>query len=845
MTATKNPYRLATSLVPDAYRIFLTPDLDAATFSGRVEVDVNVNERTSQLTLNAIELELGAATVTGEGWSVRSSETTLHEEFQTATFSFDEELRSGPATVEIAFTGILNDHLRGFYRSTFTDDHGVTHTIATTQFESNDARRAFPCWDEPSFKATYEVTLTVPEHLAAYSNSAVVTDTNLGNGLRTVSFARTMKMSTYLVAFVVGAFEETAPVDVDGVPVRVIVPVGKLHLAPYALEVAEHALRFFSQYFDIAYPGDKYDLIAIPDFAAGAMENLGLVTFREADLLIDPARASFSQIERVALVINHETAHMWFGDLVTMDWWEGIWLNEAFATFMEGICTDHFRPQWNKWVLFSPLKDMAFTVDALHSTRAIEYEVVSPDDCRGMFDVLTYMKGCAVLRMIEQYLGAEVFRDGIRIYLRRHAYANTVTADLWRALEEASAQPVGEIMDTWILQGGFPLVSVNGGRLSQIPFSYVESNGESSIGHDWKIPVLSRELGSSTINRQLLDSEGAALASRGVAVVNAGGTGFYRAAYSADELAALAARLGELEEIERAGLFSDTWAAIMVGRSSLSDLFRLAHGLGDLDELAAWTVISQALHTVNRIVDDEGRELLGALVRQLLAAPLERLGWEKRPAESDQAGELRSLVIDLLGAIGKDRAVINEALRRFDANEVVGDLAGTIVNLTVLEARDGDTATIEDRRLAAPTPQDENTYLFAPAATPDVATALALFERCFDDVRTQDAPHLISALIRNRVAGAQVWRALAARYDEAIERFPSGRTAAAVAGVATLFNDPTLASEVRAFHTSHPLAAGQRQVEQSLERLDVNAAFASRVRASLNSQLSSALSEIE
>ena len=685
------------------------------------------------------------------------------------------------------------------------------------------------------------MTLTIPSHLATFSNSAVLSDTDLGNGLRTVSFARTMKMSTYLVAFVVGPFEATDPIDVDGVPVRVIVPAGQLNLASYALEVADHALRFFTEYFNIAYPGDKYDLIAIPDFAAGAMENLGLVTFREADLLIDPARASFAEIERVALVINHETAHMWFGDLVTMDWWEGIWLNEAFATFMEGICTDHFRPQWNKWVGFTPLKDMAFAVDALHSTRAIEYEVVSPDDCRGMFDVLTYMKGCAVLRMIEQYLGADVFREGIRIYLRRHAYANTVTADLWKALEEASSQPVGDIMDTWILQGGFPLVSVNAGQLSQIPFSYVEATGESNIGHEWMVPVLSRTLGSSDVHKQLLDSNGAELAAEGVAIVNAGGTGFYRAAYSASELAAIAARLIELEEIERAGLFSDTWAAIMVGRSSISDLFTLARGLGELNEPAAWTVVSQALHTLNRIVDDEGRPILETLVRQLVGPQLDRLGWNKSEGESEHAGELRAIAIDLLGVIGHDHAVIDEALVRFDANDVVGDLLSTVLNLTIVENRDGDDELFELRRLSAPTPQEQNAYLFAPAATPDTAKALGLLDRCFSDVRTQDAPHLIGALIRNRHAGAAVWRAFSARYDEAINRFPAGRTASAAVGVSTLFANGALAGEVRAFHTAHPLSAGQRQVEQALERLDINVAFAHRVGGTLTEQLRTAL----
>ena len=841
MTSTLNPYRLANTVVPNAYRIFLTPDLDAATFSGRVEIDVDVNESVSAFSLNAVELVLGAASLTSPGTTVRSSNPTLDELYETATFSFDAPLSTGPATVEIAFTGILNDQLHGFYRSTFTDDAGQSHTIATTQFESTDARRAFPCWDEPAFKATYQVNLTIVSELAAFSNSAVVSDTNLGNGQRTVAFAPTMKMSTYLVAFVVGPFEATEPLDVDGVPVRIIYPLGKGHLATYALEVAEHALRFFVEYFAIPYPGDKYDLIAIPDFAAGAMENLGLVTFREADLLIDPARASFPQIERVALVINHETAHMWFGDLVTMDWWEGIWLNEAFATFMESLCTDHFRPQWKKWVGFNLSKDMAFAVDSLHSTRAIEYEVISPNDCRGMFDVLTYMKGCAVLHMIEQYIGPDVFRDGIRQYLKQHSYANTVTKDLWRALEESSGQPVGDIMDTWILQGGFPLITAANGAITQRPFEFLETSGVSNIGHDWKVPVLTRQLGSQSLNRQLLDGELASLSTSGVTIVNAGGSGFYRTAYGSAELLAISSRLAELSEVERAGLFSDTWAAVMVGRSSIADLFQLASGLGDLDEPAAWTVITQAVATVDRLVDNEGRAPLANAVRNLCVPQLARLGWDPFENESEQAGELRTLVVNLLGTVGQDPAVIDEALARFDKGDLVGNLTDVILTITARQNREGDDLIFEQRRISAKTPQEEQSYLFARAANPDPQKAKQLFERCFDDIRTQDAPFLMGALISNRVTGVTMWRAYSERLDEAIARFAHGRAAAAARGIATLIADPDLAKEVRAFHTAHEVPGGQRQIEQALERMDVGVAYGQRVRAVLNDQLSQIL----
>ncbi|OYV64944.1 MAG: hypothetical protein B7X07_04785, partial [Actinobacteria bacterium 21-64-8] len=545
--ALENPYRLARTVVPSAYRLRLRPDFATATFTGTVEISLAITQPVRAIVLNAIELDVEPATLVVAGRSLRSGTPVLDGEFETAAFNFDEELPVGAATLVVAFRGILNDQLRGFYRSTFDDEHGAPHVIATTQFATTDARRAFPCWDDPAVKATFQVTLEVPESLAAFANTRELASRSLGEGYREVTFAESMVMSSYLVAFVVGDFEASPETVVAGTTLRVIYPVGKGHLIEWATEAAVHALEFFSDYFAIAYPGDKVDLIAIPDFAAGAMENLGLITFREADLLIDPDTASIPELERVALVVNHELAHMWFGDLVTMEWWEGIWLNEAFATFMESICTDHFRPEWQKWVRFQPQREAAFAVDAQHSTRPIEFRVVSPDECRGMFDVLTYIKGCAVLRMLEQYLGATTFRDGIRAYLRRHSYANAVTNDLWRALEEASGQPVGSIMDTWILQGGFPLVRVERDVVHQEPFSYGAPTGSSSIGTSWKVPLSVRSLDNASNSKHLLDHDSATIPVSGTTIVNGGGWGFFRTAYASEQLRALSTRLGDLD----------------------------------------------------------------------------------------------------------------------------------------------------------------------------------------------------------------------------------------------------------------------------------------------------------
>ncbi len=834
-----NPYRLPRTVVPSNYQIHLTPDLEKFTFDGRVEIDLDINESVTSFALNAKELELSGASVTVAGQTYVSGVPSFDEEYETATFTFDAALPTGAAVATITFTGILNDQLHGFYRSTYTDNNGVSHTIATTQFESHDARKAFPCWDEPAFKATYEVTLVVPSHLAAYSNSAVVRETDLGNAKREVVFDRTMKMSTYLVAFVVGPFESTEEVIVRGVPMRVIYPIGKGHLTEIGMETAIHAIEFFSDYFDIPYPGDKLDLIAIPDFAAGAMENLGLVTFRDTALLVDPKTGAHSDIERVAEVVNHEIAHMWFGDLVTMEWWEGIWLNEAFATFMESICTDHFRPQWQKWVGFNPARDMAFNVDGLHSTRAIEYEVISPNDCRGMFDVLTYIKGCAVLRMLEQYLGEETFRDGIRIYLKKHAYGNTVTKDLWSALEESSGQPVGAIMDTWILQGGHPLVKVENGTISQSPFSYLPPQEKSAIGSLWQVPVLSREIGSTTINKQLLASSNAPLATSGVAVVNAGGSGFYRTAYGNTELAAIAAHLTELDVLERAVLFSDTWAAVMVGGATLHGLLTLATGLTDLDEPSTWSVIGQAIGMIDRIANDEERAELGGVVRRLYQPVLKRLTWNPAAGESEQAGELRGMVIEMLGIYGHDSDVIAEALRRFDANEVSGDLARAIVMIAADQHRPGTSAILDERRKNATTPQDEQRYLFALAGIPSEAVALETLEKCLSEFRSQDAPFLMGAMIANRSIGEFVWRWITERWGQLTEHFIPDMHAMMLGGVVTLFKNGDLAREVRAFHESNPLQSRHVTLIQMLDRLERGVLFGERVRGTLLETLKS------
>lgn len=454
-------YRLPKAAIPERYEIKLTPDLTKFTFSGEEIIHIKVKEPVSEILVNASELTIAKVWLEAANGAKIEGTANLEEKSERAIFKFAKQVEPGAYKLFVVFDGILNDKLHGFYRSFYKDENGKEKVIATTQFEATDARKAFPCWDEPEHKAVYAVTLVIDENLTAISNASIKSEKKLGAGKKEVIFNDTIKMSTYLVAFIIGDFVGTKEVFAGKTPIRIWSVPGKEHMAKFAEDIAVFSTNFFAKYYGIPYPGDKMDLIAIPDFASGAMENLGAITFRETALLVDEKTASHAEMERVADVVAHEIAHMWFGDLVTMKWWNGIWLNEAFATFAEMLAVDKWKPNWKRWESFGVMRATASAIDGLKSTRPIEFPVHSPDECSAMFDVLTYEKGASVLRMLEQYIGADVFAKGVSLYLKKHEYGNAETTDLWDGIEEASKEPVRQMMDSWIFQEGYPLLNVD------------------------------------------------------------------------------------------------------------------------------------------------------------------------------------------------------------------------------------------------------------------------------------------------------------------------------------------------------------------------------------------------
>ena len=844
---TLDPYRLPAGATPNRYDIRLRPALDDSTFIGTVSIQLDVAIETDTFVLNAAELTIGECSVNGT-----PATAELVEEADRLIVRTAAPIATGSATMNISFAGILNDKLRGFYRSTYNDANGAEQVIATTQMQSTDCRRAFPCWDEPEFKAVFGITLDIADGLNAISNGPeierVTTEEN-DDGRRTViRFADTMTMSTYLVAFIVGQLEMTAPTDVNGSPMRVVHIPGKSHLTDFGMDVGVFCLKWFEEYYGIPYPSDKVDLAGLPDFAAGAMENLGCITFRESLLLVDPATSTQNEQQLVVDVVAHELAHMWFGDLVTMRWWNGIWLNEAFATFMEIAACDAYRPDWERWTSFGLERSAAFDVDALDSTRSVEFEVRSPADCEGMFDVLTYQKGGSLLRMLEQYLGEQTFREGVSHYLGLHSYKNTETNDLWDAIESTSGEPVRRIMDSWIWQPGFPLITVTISddgtsiELSQQRFLLNPESATDPTEQMWVVPVHVSNGGTTTT--VLLDSTHTTVALADPAapvIVNAGGHGFYRVAYDATLRSRLAGALGDMNTLERYSLVDDAWAATVGGSLSSVELLTFLEEFGDEREHAVWQAIVIALRGISRLIDDDALPAFQLRVRTLVQPALAELG-EPQADESDLAAKLRGLLLSTAGVLGRDEFVIDLCRDLLESstepdNAVDPELVAAATSVVAATGTVADYERLQHGFLTASTPQEQLRQLYALTEFDDEALILRTCEFALtDNVKTQNAPFVLRMAMANRRHGAAAWGFIKDNWEHANKEFPTNTISRMVDSV-KLLTTPELVADVQMFFVEHPIPQAVKTLDQILERQGINAALLARDAASLHAHL--------
>jgi len=837
-------YRLPRTASPERYEIKLIPNLEQFTFEGEETIHLVVHESTAKIVLNAAELSVQHVSFTPASGKELTGEVSLDEQQERATFTFSEALAPGKGKLRIKFTGTLNDKLHGFYRSTYKNDKGEQRTLASTQFEATDARRAFPCWDEPEYKAVFSVHLIIDKNLTAISNAAVVSQTPVpDSNKKDVAFADTIKMSTYLVAFIVGEFEGTEPIKVDAAPIAIWSVPGKKHLSKFAEDSASASTSFFNKYYEIPYPGDKMDLIAIPDFASGAMENLGAITFRENALLVDEKAASHAERERIADVVAHEIAHMWFGDLVTMKWWNGLWLNEAFATFMEMLAVDAWKPEWKRWETFGVSRAAAFAVDGLRSTRPIEFPVRHPDEASAMFDVLTYEKGASVLRMLEQYLGAEEFRKGICLYLNKHKYGNAETTDLWDALEQSSGQPVRQLMDSWIFQGGYPLVSVETDSsrkrvtLSQQRFLYL-TEGE-PIEQLFHVPIMLRaKTDKGVVTRKLLLTEQKTTVDLGGPlewiVVNDGGHGFYRVRYAPDLLKGLMSDLRtNVAPIERFNLLSDTWAAVVAGLSPLSDYLSLVTLFREETDKNVWALLIGSLNYLNRAIPADARPKLEAFVRDLAGPAAKRLGWQPAPAEDELTKQLRGMIVGVLGTLGNNPEIQKQAAdlyRKFKADEKSVDPNVVPALVSILAHTGGEELYNEftDEFKAAKTPQEEQRYLFSLAGFRQNELLQKTLEKTTSgEVRTQNAPYLVQSVLNNVSGRELAWNYLKSNWEKMNQLFPENSIPRMCEGVTSLVG-PQLEEEVKQFFAINKVKQGGKTIDQHLERLRVAVLFQKR-----------------
>lgn len=725
---------LPAEVTPDHYDLAIVPDAKALSFKGKVRIDVTVHQATSRITLNAADLVIDHAAVSGEAAAPAIAYDEAHE---TASFTLAHALKPGHYSLSLDYHGKIFQQASGLFALDYKTASGTSRALFT-QFENSDARRFVPSWDEPGRKATFTLTATVPTEQMALSNMPIAQTTPAGPGLQTVRFAETPKMSSYLLFFGLGDFER-AHRDVGGVDVGVVVKRGDTASAAFALEAAAEILPYYNDYFGKPYPLPKLDLIAGPGSSQffGAMENWGAIFYFERDLLIDPRISTEADLQNVYITVAHEMAHQWFGDLVTMAWWDDLWLNEGFASWMENKVTDHFHPDWRPWLQAMDSREQAMQVDAQDGTHPIITPIHDVLQASGAFDDITYEKGAAVIRMLEAYVGEDAFRAGVRRYIADHAYGNTTTDDLWREIDPISGgRPITDIAHDFTLQAGVPLIRQGATACSNGQDQLSLSQGRYALDDSgraattWRTPVTAATIGGLNSRAVVSGPAATTLSLNGCApaILNLGQTGYFRSLYSPAGIAALTGRFSDLTPADQLGLLNDTRALGLAGQSPVADFLNLTVQLDSRTNPLVWTRVADDFRSLDRLYDGlPGQARYRAFARGVLARGLARIGWDREPGEAPNYSLMRSSLIGALGQLG-DPAVVAEAGRRFEM--VMADPASvsamtrrTVMAIVALHAKPSEWAQLHAMAQTARTELERHDDYVLLGAAEDPALA--------------------------------------------------------------------------------------------------------------------------
>ncbi|MQP76498.1 M1 family peptidase [Stenotrophomonas sp. MYb238] len=815
---------------PSHYRVEVTPHAEKMAFDGRISIDLEVLEQTSSIVLQAADLRFANSMLVAAGGKPMPAKVSVDAENQTASFSFDKPLSPGRYTLTTDYSGVINTQANGLFALDYPTEAGSRRALFT-QFENSDARRFIPSWDEPGFKATFDLAITVPEADMAVSNMPVASSRALGNGLKQVVFQTTPKMSTYLLFVAAGDFERAAMKDDNGTEIGVITQKGKVEQARFAMEGSRDVLREYNDYFGVPYPLPKLDNVAAPGSSQffSAMENWGAIFTFEHTLLLDPAVSGVSDKQRVFSVAAHEIAHQWFGNLVTMAWWDDLWLNEGFASWMEERTTRKLHPEWDVNDVGAAMTSRgAMGRDAYATTHPIVQHVATVEQASQAFDGITYGKGAAVIAMFEDYVGADAWREGVRSYVRAHAYGNAVTDDLWREMDKAApGKRFVEVAHDFTLQPGVPLIRVASqcvdGR-TQVMLTQGEYtlDRKDKVPLRWRVPVTVRGA-DGTVARTLVDGNGALElpGCAGPVLVNAGQKGYYRTLYAPEQFKALGQGFARLPVVDQLGMMMDASALAAVGLQPESDVLDLTAQVPADAPSDLWEMVSGTLGGIDVLFkgDAPRQAAFRRYARSRLSPVLQSLGWDAREDDSAQTRQLRSGLIRMLSTMG-DEQVIAEARRRFDAflanpESLPADLRRTVLGVV---ARNADAATWDKlhalaKKETSSMVRDQYYGLLAQAKDK------ALAQRALDMALTDEPGATNAAEMIGLVAHEHADMAFdfAVAHREKVDTLVDSTSRARYyPGLAMGSDDPRMVDKIRTFAEQHIAPTSRRDAETAI-----------------------------